>query len=75
MKAVRIEWFDSCVTSGWQNTPSKKHCKPPKCITVGMLLHDTKDFVTVVQSTSSSDHVDCFITIPHCVITEIRELV
>jgi len=71
---VLIEWVDSFgVTAGWEFKDDLEPLTPPRCQTVGFLIHDGEDHKTVAM-TNSESQVLGRMAIPACAITAIRRL-
>lgn len=70
---IRIEWTDAVrVEEGWHQPRSHE---TEGCVTVGMLVEETKKAVTVALSRDPvSGDVCSTITIPRNAIAEMREL-
>jgi hypothetical protein len=64
MKIVEVIWNDSKgVTSGWEPKDELEQLKPVHINSVGYLLEDREDYVTILQS-DSADEVVGRMTIP-----------
>lgn len=76
MKIVEVSWVDSCsYREVWINKDLLKDVPftPSECTTVGYLINDGKESVTVAQSTNDTEYGKLF-TIPRGCIKEINEL-
>lgn len=74
MKLVSIEWLDSKgVINEWEYIDEIKPLEPVKCISVGFLIEDNKQYKTIVQSIGDSQILGRM-TIPTCSITKIEEI-
>mgnify|MGYP001583986602 CR=1 FL=1 len=76
MRLVLIEWLDAFSTDEW--TKIKKLTLEPKrdksiCKTVGWLVHDGTDFLTVVSSLGHNDGAGAM-TIPNGCVVRIQDL-
>ena len=79
-RIVLIEWIDSrgC-TSDWEFLEDVEPQKPCNCITVGFILEDHSEYLTVVQTVSveldqKNSQIMARMTIPRCAISAVREL-
>lgn len=76
-KSIRVEWIDSeALSSGWTDKDdfdkfAQESITP--CVTVGMLWHETDEFVTLVMS-ESKDCVNGNLKIPKVAIISQTEL-
>ena len=72
MKIVKINWIDSTTQGGWIE---KDAWVAPKtdCITVGFLMEDKEDYISVCQSYHEDQYGEV-ITIPRVSITKVKEL-
>ena len=75
MKLVLVEWIDSCSPSvnGWECINEVELKPPSKPWTVGFILEETEDCITLVQ-TISGDQILGRITIPKVAIFDIYHL-
>lgn len=77
MKLVCIEWLDAWTQgSGWRKvTKIKKDSEAPLVRSVGYVISETKDHVTLVSSIfAKKDLGDGDVTIPRGMIKKITEL-
>jgi len=72
MKVLKISWVDSTFHDGWQQKEIVD-CSLSTCETVGILIKEDKDSITIAQSESENSWGDR-ITIPKCCIKKVREL-
>jgi hypothetical protein len=71
---VLIEWLDSKGVIGeWEFIDSLNPLVPCKCVSVGFLVDNNKNYKTIVQ-TKSNEQVVGRMTIPTCSIKKIRRL-
>ena len=71
---VIIEWVDSVRASDWTYVEDVDE-KPMDCISVGFLLKETEDSVTIAQNYGLKPEQVCNImTIPKCSIKNIRKI-
>ena len=71
---VLIEWLDSKGVIGeWEFTDSLNPLIPCKCVSVGFLIDNNKNYKTIVQ-TKSDEQVVGRMTIPTCSIKKIRRI-
>lgn len=74
-KVVLVEWLDSATKGGWRNVKDyRDNAKPAACRTVGYLLKDTGDHVTIVQSQGNVDDCTDAMSIPKACITSTKVL-
>ncbi len=70
---VWVEWVDSVAASGWvADQYAVSHNLA--CISVGFLVAESEEAITVAASISSAGQIDCPITIPRCAITGLWEV-
>jgi hypothetical protein len=74
MKLVMIEWLDSAFCSGWVPKETAKRHTFSKITSVGILLHEDNEKVTIMQDMSDKDDAGDGITIPKVAVTRIRYL-
>lgn len=74
MKLVIIEWVDSAFAQGWMDKCVAKTHKVSNCTSVGVLIQQDSEKITIVQSISDKDSVGDGITIPKVCIKRIRKL-
>lgn len=55
MEVRYIEWLDSCAQSFWSDEKLAKDLRPDHCSTVGFVVNETDEFVTVIQSFTNRD--------------------
>jgi len=76
MKIVEIKWVDSCsYAEVWVNKEhvSEVPFSPSDCATVGYLIQEDEDCITIAQSINDNQYGKLF-TIPRGCIEEINEL-
>lgn len=74
MKIVVIDWVDSVRAFDWTLIEDVDD-KSLDCISVGFLLNETKEHVTIAQNYGSVPKQVCnLITIPKCSIKNIKEI-
>jgi hypothetical protein len=74
-KIVRVLWTDSQGHGGWMDVSEAKKDLPLVVESVGYLITDTDDHVTIVQSiTDEEDRVADSITIPRICIHSVDVL-
>lgn len=68
-----VEWIDSSGSSGWQPIEDAAKIVPDPCLSVGFVIHEADDYLTLFQSVttrkSGRDYVDQVLAIPKCSIT------
>ena len=73
-KIVVIDWADSVRASDWTFIEDVDE-KPVDCISVGFLLKETDEHITIAQNYGIKPEQVCnLITIPKCSIRNIREI-
>lgn len=72
-KIVDVTWVDSISQSGWQNPERKSEPLEP-CITrtVGFLVHDEPDYITVSSHWNNLGHYADPMSIPRGAITTLK---
>ena len=73
MKLVMIRWVDSAFLHGWVDRDSVKTHQPSDCVSVGLLVNEGKEHITIVQS-ASKEQVGDGLTIPKCCIKKMWQL-
>jgi hypothetical protein len=74
MKVVQVEWLDSVgMTPEWEYKDEVKSLKPVSPTSVGFLLEDEPDHVTILQ-TDSENQLLGRLTIPKISITSMKNL-
>ncbi len=68
LELVSVEWFDACSRDPWTPIEDSKGC-PKVCYSVGYLIHNDKDSITVAGTVSEDGDACCAITIPKRSIT------
>lgn len=72
LEVVRIEWVDSCSDFGWKTPDANTH--ESHIVSVGILVGQDKDKITISNSRSEfGRHLD-MLTIPKCAITSMRKV-
>jgi hypothetical protein len=73
---VRVDWIDSCSfgTQRWRESVESEQLAPSRIQTVGILVKETKNYITVTGSMDEEDHVSGCLTIPRGCITKLRRL-
>ena len=74
---VEVEWFDSSRRGGWERVERyEEDVEPCLCRTIGYVISDTKDHLTLVQSQGAmpSPQVTDSMCIPKVCILGRREL-
>lgn len=71
-KKVLIEWVDSSSIRGWRHDSemTDSFAEPAKIQSIGYLLKDTKDFVTITTSVSENGGIMDPLSIPKVAITK-----
>ena len=74
MRLVLVKWLDAIShESGWKAVDKVRTQKPPLVRSVGYLVADTKEHVTIVSSIVEGD-CDGDVTIPRGMIKSIEDL-
>ena len=75
MKLAIVEWVDSAFAQGWMGKDAIKTHVVSTCVTVGILVNENKEQITIVQSASvDKQQYGDGITIPKVCIKRIRYL-
>ncbi len=72
MKVVLIDWVDSCFEHGWFKDDYKFDISI--CQSVGIVIQDSKEFITITQSKSDRDNISDTITIPKVCIKKMKTI-
>jgi hypothetical protein len=74
-RAVEILWLDAIAVCGdeWSEHENAYFTKPAKTLTLGYVVKETSDYITVVGLINNS-HLSHGICIPKGMVEEIREL-
>lgn len=73
-KIVKIEWVDSARSFDWSLLEEIDN-KPVNCISVGFLIENTKEHITIAQNYGLKPEQVCnLITIPKCSVKSIKKL-
>jgi len=77
MKALYIEWIDSCsMLNAWNGLDDFKGLKPTLCKTIGFLVDENIDAITLAGSYCvEGGVVSGDITIPKCAIKKRRIII
>jgi len=75
MKIVHISWVDSCCAHGWLD-PVDVSPNPASCESVGFLVRETKEVVTVAMNRGleGATAFGEYTTIPRACITKMKVL-
>jgi len=73
-KAIYIEWEDSSAMAGrvWQEREQVSEQELCRCSTIGFVINETKDSITIAGSMESNDYVSGDMTIPKSAIRKRR---
>lgn len=74
---VVITWKDIVSKADWVGTISeiKEELEPALCVSVGWIVHNTQEHITIADSFIKEDHTFGGVTtIPHAVVLDIFEL-
>lgn len=72
-RMVVVSWRDAYSRSAW--TPAPATLGPMPCLTVGFLVEDEKEYITVAQSWSTDDGIGDRTSIPRGCITSVKTLI
>lgn len=68
---VVVEWLDSNSTSGWGHDHKQTDLS---CISVGLLVHEFRDRITLAQSKEAGGDYGDFLEIPRVAVRKLRRL-
>lgn len=73
-RKVYVEWTDSSAIRGWQygRDLTDEYTEPSKICSVGFLIKNTKDFITLSTSVSCNGNVMDPLTIPKVAIIKMK---
>lgn len=75
MKLVLVEWVDSAHSSGWHILDEISKLDSLQCRSVGWVLTDTKEQITLISSIASDPDQACgSMVIPRRAITKLTTL-
>ena len=74
MRICLIEWVDSSFAQGWMSMEYAKKHDVARVASVGILVYEDKDKITIMQDVSNKEDMGDGITIPKCSIKRIRRL-
>ena len=72
-RVVWVEWVDSQTQHHWQN-PSSIFSEKLECLTIGFVVHETDDTISITSTLAETGTVLDTITIPKCAITRMQEV-
>lgn len=71
MNEIRhVKWIDSSCASGWHPKEESIGTTPANCVTIGFLLEETDDYVSLYMSDDGQGNIDNCLTIPKFAVTE-----
>lgn len=74
VKPMIIGWLDSKgVTTGWEHKEDIEPLLPCQCLSIGFLVERTKEYTTIIQSTSETQILGR-LTIPNCSINYMKTI-
>ena len=74
VRIVQITWLDSKgITAQWEFKDDIEPIPPAVCVSVGFLIDETKEYITIVQS-DSPEQILGRLTIPRAVIKKRKYL-
>ena len=73
-KVVYVEWDDSASSAGsiWKNKETVANFNTCRCKTIGFVIKETKDTLTIVSSSDGGDYVSGDMSIPKSAIRKRR---
>lgn len=75
IKLVMVRWTDTGGVHGWAARQERlKEVGLAECVTVGFVLEDTDQYLTLTESLSDDDHVGCTTCIPKSAIMTVETL-
>lgn len=74
-KIVRVDWVDSAGSGTlWETLEDLDGIKPLRCTTVGFVLEDTDDHITLAMSTHEDRGIMGALAIPRVAVTRVKVL-
>ena len=73
MKRVRVTWNDHVSGSEWITKRKLRKMKPQKCVSEGLIFHQDKEMVILINTRSCSEVGDYILILKSC-IKSIREI-
>lgn len=66
MKMIYFEWADATGQAGWMDRETQRSFdwNPMLIKSIGILVREDKDSVTICHSLSEHDHINGYITVP-----------
>ena len=76
MKAIYVEWDDSSsmASTVWKDKKQVAASKPCRCTTIGFVIAEDKDSLTLAGSLDGGDFISGDMNIPKCAIRKRRKL-
>jgi hypothetical protein len=71
-KTIYLEWMDACSASGWQNFSVDS--SPVPLFTVGFLIKEEKDYITLSTTTDKMGQFNGYMTVPKAWIKKRRNV-
>jgi len=71
-RAITIDWVDSQTTYGWRKFNAREDGPPCHIKSLGWLVGQTKDTISVSSSCSQNGNFADFMTIPRVAIKKIK---
>ena len=71
VKCIEVYWVDSCASHGWQHI-SDLNPRPSMILSVGILISDEPEAITLAASRNEEGGVDSPITIPRECIKSVK---
>lgn len=70
---VAVRWTDACSYDGWRDADDPMSVK--HTLTMGALIENTPDHVSVAGSLTDDGEIACTMVIPRAMVEEVRSLV
>jgi len=74
MRLILVEWVDSMFCQGWMHKEVAQKHEFSRIASAGILIHEDKEKITIMQSISDKGDAGDGITIPRCSIKRMRQL-
>jgi hypothetical protein len=74
LKAISIDWIDSQTSYGWRQFDAREDGPPCKIKSIGWLVGETKDTVSISHACSQNGNFADFMTIPRVAIKKIKKV-
>lgn len=73
---IYVEWIDSAALRGWQHGSTLTESETDLCkiVSIGFLIRESKDYITISTSVSSGGSTMDPLTIPKVAIKKLRRI-